>query len=347
MLKVSNNWIRKSSAVLIACAILIWPCPTPAFAKKTERGAGHVLPSDQQYDIGMAKFKAGDYDGAIDAFKQSVYFARNEYQPQALYWLGVSYKMKHEDTKAIEALIKHLQQSVGFSPEANVHLGELYLRNGRLDEAEDQAKAALDGNREIGYNLWGKVLMAKEEWENASGQFLNALGEAPWTYYEAWMNYVGLLMKLKNWPNGIRQLTHMLVNEKPLKGIDYEDIYLKRGLCFIAVGDHQHALEDWHKCLSYNPKNTEAHLQLAMMFDMEKHISSAIKEYKEFARLSTEPKRVEPVKQRIQYLEQLITPKAAEPTAPPPSAYMRQQEQARRQAEQQAQSGLQPHDSGF
>lgn len=320
---------------------------TQAAAKKSERGAGHVLPSDREYDIGMAKFKAGDYDGAIDAFKQSIYYARNEYMPQAYYWLGVSYKIKHEDAKAIDALGKHLQQSVGFSPEANVHLGEILLRNNRLNEAEDQAKAALDGNREIGYNLWGKVLMAKGEWENASGQFLNALGETPWTYYEAWMNYVTLMIKRKSWTSALKQLTGMLESPKELKGINYEDIYLKRGLCFIAIGDHQHALEDWHKVLSYNPRNCEAHLQLAMMFDMEKHISSAIKEYKEFARLSTEQERVEPVKQRIQFLEQAIAPKAAEPAAPQPSAYMRQQEAARRAAEQQAQNGLQPHDSGF
>lgn len=325
----------------------------PVEARKSERGKGHVLPSDEQYDIGIAKYKEKDYDGAIDAFKQSIYFARNEYMPQAYYWLGVCYKLKHEDLKAIEAFKKHLTQSIGYSPDANCHLGEIFLRNNRLDEAEEQAKAAVYGDRAKGYNLWGLVLQAKGDGEGASSHFMNALGSAPWTFYEAWMNYVGLLMKKRLWANSIKQLSHMLVNEKPLKGINYEDIHLKRGLCFLAVGDHQHALEDWHKCLSYNPNNIEAHLQLAMMFDMEKHISSAIKEYKEFARLSGDPKRVEPVKQRILFLEQAIAPKQAEPAAPPPSAQMRKQkeleEMARQEQERASQGGdrLAPHDSGF
>src|SRR5690348_5095439 len=76
---------------------------------KSERGKGHVLPSEAQFEIGISKYKAKDYDGAVDAFRQSVYFARNEYYPSAWYWLGVTYMVKLEDTKAIEAFEKHFE----------------------------------------------------------------------------------------------------------------------------------------------------------------------------------------------------------------------------------------------
>ncbi|HEY9784375.1 MAG TPA: tetratricopeptide repeat protein [Candidatus Obscuribacterales bacterium] len=324
----------------------------PVAARKQEHGKGHVLPSNQHYDTGIAKYRAKDYDAAIDEFKQAIYYSRNEYHPQAYYWLGVCYKLKHEDAKAIEAFNKHREQFIERSPDACVHLGEIFLRNNRLDEAEEAAKEALSGDRAKGFNLYGLVDVAKGDLEAASMHFLDALGPAPWTFTEAWMNYIDLLIKKKNWSSAIYQLTHILDNEKTLKNLDYEKVYLNRGLCLLAVGNHQAALEDWHRVLALNPEHLEAHLQLAMMFDMEKHISSAIKEYKEFVRLSDDPKRTGPVKERIHALELMIKPKEAEPQQIAPSPYMRQKleeaERMRRAQQEEAERGkLEPHDAGF
>ena len=62
-----------------------------------------------------------DYDGAIDAFLQSVDFARNEYAPVANFWLGKSYMAKwknrshNEDGKAIEAFKKSVEQTIALA----------------------------------------------------------------------------------------------------------------------------------------------------------------------------------------------------------------------------------------
>lgn len=335
----------------IAAAIVMLVTPallcSPVNAK-SERGKGHVLPAEAQYDIGMAKYKQKDYDGAIDGFKQAIYFARNEYFPQAYFWLGSAYKLKHEDTKAIEAFKKHLEQTISASWEAHIHLGEIYLRNKRFVEAENEAREALAGFQgpcPQAYNLYGKIYRDQDKYDSAVHWFLQALGNTPWTYTEAWMNYANMLMMNKRWQNAIYQYAAMLNSEKELKGLDEETIYLNRGTCLMALGDHQHALEDWHRTLSMNVSNPEAHLQLAMMFDAERHVSSAVKEYKEFTRLCTEAPRVGAVKQRIQMLELQLKPKEAEPTAPAPSPYVRKmQEDAQKEEERKM---LQPHDSGF
>ncbi|MCC6980583.1 MAG: tetratricopeptide repeat protein [Candidatus Melainabacteria bacterium] len=316
---------------------------------KSERGKGHVLPSDANYNVGISKYKAKDYDGAVDAFKQSIYFARNEYMPQAWYWLGVTYMVKGgEDSKAIEAFNKHLEQNVGPSWEAHIHLGHIYLRLNRLSEAEDEARKALadyQGQCPKAYNLYGLVSKARNDYDGAVGWFLQALGDKPWSYTEAWMNYADMLMWAKRWPSAIQQFTGMINSEKTLKGLDEETLFTSRGKCLLALGDHQNALEDFHRTLSINKDNSEAHLNLGMMFDQERHISSAIKEYKEFCRTCPEQKRTSAVQQRIAMLEQMLGPSQAAPQAPQPSPYMRKQ-QMEGEKEQQMQDHT-PGDSGF
>jgi tetratricopeptide (TPR) repeat protein len=296
---------------------LVSPCDA-----RSERGKGHVLPSEEQYDIGIKKYKGKDYEGAVDAFKQSIYFARNEYMPQSWYWLGVTYMVKLEDTKAIEAFKKYFEQAVGPTWEAHIHLGHIYLRNNRLAEAEDEARnalAAYQGQCPKAYNLYGLVSKARNEYDGAVGWFLQALGERPWTYTEAWMNYADMLMWAKRWPAAIEQFSQMLESERTLKGLDEETLYTSRGKCLLALGDHQRALEDFHRTL--------------------------IKEYKEFCRTCNEQKRTSAVMQRIAMLEQMLQPTQAAPQAPAPSAYMRQQQQAEQKQEEQQQ--LAPHESGF
>ncbi len=342
--------MNKTRKATLAFTVLLCFCialVNPVYGK-SERGKGHVLPSDAQFDIGMSKYKSRDYDGAVDAFKQSVYFARNEYMPAAWYWLGCTYMVKHEDTKAIEAFKKHFEQTPGPSWEAHIHLGHIYLRNNRLAEAEDEARCALSdyqGQCPKAYNLYGLVEKARNNYDGAVGWFLQALGDAPWSYTEAWMNYADMLMWAKKWPAAINQFTKMLNSEKTLKGLDEETLFTSRGKCLLALGDHQSALEDFHRTLSMNKDNSEAHLNLAMMFDQERHISSAIKEYKEFCRTCNEPKRTSAVMQRIAMLEQLLRPAQAAPEAPQPSPYMRGQEQKQQKEEEQQQ--LAPHESGF
>jgi hypothetical protein len=82
----------------------------------------------------------------------------------------------------------------------------------------------------------------------------------------------------------------------------------------------------WPKGLSLNMAEADIHLQLGMMFDAEKHISSAIKEYKEFTRYSTDQRKVFKAKERLEILEQMVAPSEA-PYQVKPSPAMRKQQQ--------------------
>lgn len=337
--------------------------PLPAAARKPKRGENTKTPSEQNYDEGIAKYRAGELDAATDSFLQATYFARNNYFPQAYYWLGVCYKLKQEDNKAIEAFNKHLEQCIGKSPDANVHLAEIYLRQKRLDEAEMEAKNALMGypydKASKAHNVYGLISTARGDLSVAGTHFLSALGDQPWTYGEAWMNYAENAMKINSFGNAIGHWEDMLKSDK-VKGIDFERIYLNNGICYLTKGDHQSAIDNWKKCLSINNRNWDAHVNLAMLYDAEKHISSAIKEYREFIRLNPmktveDKKKVEAIKGRVTQLEHLITPQS-EVQQTKPSVYMRQEEENKIRAQQEQQQReilerdkmiLQPHESGF
>lgn len=310
--------------VLIASAgaIAFSSCNLDAIAKK-KKGENTELPAEANFNKGVAFFKAKDFDSAADAFLQAVYFARNGYNAEAYFWLGKSYMAKHDDIKAIEAFKKHIEQNMGETPDAHYYLGEVYLRNNRLKEAEEESEKA---TMEYGYggykahNLHGKIFMAKGDYGSARSQFMLALGDSPWTYTDAWMNYAECWMKEKKWPEAYKQYNNMLSNSKPLAGLDMEKVLLNIGICVLAKGDHQGAINNFRQVLTMNGQNADAHLQMAMVFDSENHLSSAMKEYAEFVRYSDNPKKIQTAKERIATLEQkmLVAPEPINLTPPPP-----------------------------
>lgn len=308
----------------------------------------------KNYNIGMAYYEKADWDGAIDAFLQSIYFARNNYAPKSYYWLALAYEAKHQDTKAIEACKKYIEQDTGNVAQGHMLLSELYMRNNRLDEAEEEAKEALnttndrtpDGRR--ARYMYGKLCEKKGDNPNAAMQYEFALGDQPWFYTEAWMAYSELQMKNGNWVGALEQFKAMLNSDKPLKHLDKTTVYRDMGQCLLAKGDHQGALINWHAALGLNPGDADTHLYLAMMLDAETHISSAIKEYKEFIRFSQDPRKVGKAKQRVEMLEQKIAPVEA-PYQVKPSPYLRKQmeQQNGGQPVQQETASPNPKDSGF
>ncbi len=288
-----------------------------ALAKVRSSGKNTVEPSKENFALGMSKYKEQDFDGAIDAFLQSIYFNRSSYNPEAYYWLGLCYQEKKLDGKAIEALKKSIEQTIGRCPQTHIHLAQLYLRNNRLDEATAEANKAwmeFQGKAPEAHNILGLIAERRGDLQGAESQFVEALGDKkPWRYTEAWMNYAEVLIKRKQWGEAIIQLRDMLNNQAPLKGINYEQVYLDIGICLLAKGDHQGAMDNWHESLNYNPDNAMAHLQLALLLDSERHVSSAIKEYKEYIRLSPDNTQMAKIKDRVLILEQNLRSAQVQP----------------------------------
>jgi tetratricopeptide (TPR) repeat protein len=329
-------------APLIACSVLLSLAfvAIPNASVLASKDVNTVDPAVEHYKTGLDAMKQLDWDRAIDEFLQATEFARNHYHPPAWYWMGVCYKIKLQDTKAIQAFKTHIEQTVGPTPEAHVELGEIYLRNNRDSEAQSEFTTALGEYQGPGYrahNAMGKLLEKKGQYRDAAWHFLQALGNPPWIYTEAWMNLSENAMKREDWGEAVQQFAAMLQRGKTLVGVDTAKIHLDLGVCLLAKGDHQGAIENWQRCSIANPLMSEPHLMLGKLFDEEKHITSAIHEYQQYIRLAPLDKKLPQVKQRMAYLEQQIKPVEAAPQAAKPSPFMRQQQQKQIEAQQSAQ----------
>lgn len=330
-------------------------CPeqTPAaFAKSKGENTG--VPSDKNFKKGVDRYKSHDFDGAIDAFLQAAYYARNGYAPEAYFWLGKAYMAKHEDDKAVEAFKKHLSQTIHGTGDAHAYIAEIHLRNGRLREAEAEANDAISAapsikDRAKGHNVIGKVKMAEKNYMDAEWSFEQALDQQPWTYTEAWMNLAECFMKAKDFVKAYNTLQEIIEARKRLENLDLPKAYVMSGVCLLSKGDHQGGIDNFRKALELDPGYSEAHLQLAVIFDAEQHFSSAIKEYDQFIRGSNDEIKKQKAKERIILLNQKMQGGSDNPS-PQIQFSLPQQLQRKQQAEQQAQQQKNQNptgDSGF
>lgn len=354
----------------IAAELVVSSClPQPAEAKNSQKNT--TDPALKNTKLGKQLFEKEDYDLAIDALLQATYFARNGYAPEAFYYLGKCYMAKGEYLKAYDALKKHLSQNVSGDGWGNVAMIETLTALKRYDEARPYVAFALSGTTyqspldRAAHVAAGKLDDAQGNFSAACDHYRSSLGEAPWTFFEGWIGFCECLMKMKKWTEAYKYLDKMLTTNQTIKGLNYERVHLDLGICLLAKGNHQGAIDNWHKCLEYNHDNKEAHLQLAMILESENHISSAIKEYRSFVRLSDDPKNHAPDKEmrskqvetRIALLEEKLNAEAP-PGRAQMSPYMlmqekkaeqdrirQQQQEQQRQMEEQMKSL--PKDAGF
>lgn len=306
-----------SVVTLLSGVVFAVPCAYAKFKLDTPKGKNTVEPSEANFLAGQQAMKMGDYDGAIDAFLQAIYFARNNYNPKAYFLLGQSYKNKKMDGKAIEAYKKCVEQTMGPCGDAHTELAEVLIRNERFNEADRELAMALsdiEGPNARVYFLYGQLMEKQNYLDSATSNYIHALGDQPWTYMDAWMALTWLYMRQHNWSGAAVQYNRMLEREGELRqhGLNLEEVLINLGIANVSKGNHQGAMECWKKAIAVNPGSARAHLNLAKLFEMESHISSAVNEYSAYIRLaSPDDKELPKAKDKLLALQQQL--RAPEP----------------------------------
>lgn len=351
---------KRPGAISLALSLLAVLVPFFALVPQAScRTAGKNTkePADKNLKLGKQLYKSGDYDGAQDALLQATYFARNGYAPEAFYWLGMTYKAKHMDQKAVDAFKQHIAQALDKAAPGHLALATVYTRLKNYNEAEVEISRAFSDTqyfdpltRQI-YLAQGINLEAKGHPREAIASYIECLGrdQRDWDNYEAWIRMCECHMKIKEWVDAYKFLTLMTKTGQPLVGIHYERVYLDLGICMLAKGNHQGAIEYWHKALEYDPDNKEAHLQLAMLLDAETHLSASLKEYKQFVRCCSDEDqdRKRQVEQRMQIIEQKLGSVEDTPVPVQPSPYMRAQSEREAKENKEREIKVPVGDPGF
>ena len=136
----------------------------------------------------------------------------------------------------------------------------------------------------------------------ALGFYCVAIERKP-NYGEAWMGKARCYVKLGQWNEAIITYNEILDKIGSMGKIDYRELYYSLAMCYYKRGDHQGAIDRLYLALNESPEDFQSHLALAKIFDEEKHISSALKQYQQA--LSCKPKDydVRTINKRVLYLE--------------------------------------------
>lgn len=317
----------------------------PAQARN-KKDSATVEPTELHFKEGMKKYKLKDYEGASDEFLQSCYFARNKYNPQSWYYLGLCYKQVKNWSKAIDALSNHLQQTTEKAPDANCDIAECYIEIGDYDKADrhiTQARIESNFDNPRPYYSMGMLYERMKRYGDAVGSYSTALGEAPWKYTAAWMGKARCQMKL-NPPRYNESLQdYKGIIEAALKDVNWPELYYNMAECLYRRGDHQGAIDHLLSAIKEDPDHFDSHLALAHIFDEEKHISSAVNRYEHALRTAPKGYNTENINKRIVELQGKLRANEKENVVKP-SPYMRQQHEQAEQGKPVLHTGP---DSGF
>lgn len=332
---------RKSQLVAAALtAAIAVPLATIATVPATGISAhakdkATVDPAKNAMKLGEAAMYQKDYETAVDQFKQAVYFSRNQYNPQAWMYMGMAYKALKEYTKAVDAFNKHLMQVTEPSVAARCDLASCYVELGQLDAAKREltrANVESAGNTDILVACAHAKLHEKMgEWGIALNFWQQAINKDE-NYTEALMGRARMEVRLgvQQYPNGqylnqaLKHYMEIVDNRHRIWGANYEEIYYNMAQVYYKKGDHQSAIDHLHYALKEAPDSFNCHLALAKVFDDEKHIGSAIKQYELAIPNAPRGTNIEKIKSRVMFLQQQINPDVAPPTVKP-SPLMRQQ----------------------
>jgi FimV-like protein len=293
-----------------------------AIAKDKHFAKASADPSQDKIKEGLLLIREKNFDSAIDSFKQAIYFARNQYNPEAYKYLGLCYRATRQYPKAIESFNQFFSQTTEPNAEVRIDLAESYIEIGDFEKARRQLDtAAAEDDRSFHYRQRyatgelhermgdaGKARDATGEWSEAAQFYQESIDDKP-LYTDGWMGLGRAQTKMGQWNAALRTYRTIL-DKGPMLHPDLEQLYYNMGTCLLKRGDHQGALDHYHMALESNPDSFDSHLAIANILDSERHYGSAQKEYEAALRCvkQDDPRRM-PIMRKIDFIEQSLQPK--------------------------------------
>jgi len=175
-----------------------------------------------------------------------------------------------------ETLFLHTLSVYPDSFVAHNNLGNVYYRQGKINEAEQEFLAAVKAHptAEIHTNLGG-IYLKQRKFEEARMQFKTAI-DLDSTRVQGYMGLASIAIAEGNTTSALQLYADALAN-----GHDLVQVYINRGVLFKNVGQLEEALEDFTEAIKVEPHFMQAHYNAAITLEKLGRTDEAKKAYEE------------------------------------------------------------------
>jgi tetratricopeptide (TPR) repeat protein len=218
----------------------------------------HPKEPEFYFELGRACHAAGRHDQAIHWLDEALQ-RRPGFRP-ALKELAAALSASGQLARAAEIL-----EGLGQDSGALNDLGNLYLQQGRLDQAEQALRQAISLNPDLptAHNLLGLTRLRKGDQQGAEGAFREAIRLQP-DLAEARTNLGNLLAASGNLPQAIFHLRIAIADDP-----DNVEAHFDLGEALAASGALDQAREQLESALRLNENHARAHTDLGRILSMK------------------------------------------------------------------------------
>lgn len=230
---------------------------------------GMFYASESHAHIGMAKFHAGDLEGALAHFSTAV--EENKTYPDLYYQMGVIHHRLGSTEKAVENLRRAVELNNSYF-EAVCYLGIVLFEAGEKERADELFKRALEIGTDTPSPI-SKFLSCHLSGDKTDIPPLSSLKELVNVDSE-FDTYVKEGVEAFNTSNFV----HATDAFRRAAGVhpEYADIRFKLGLSHLREGHHEEARKELEAALEINPAYTEARFYLGICFLDQKRYREAL-----------------------------------------------------------------------
>ena len=233
------------------------------------------------FELGEAYSKTGNQDQAVRWYEEAL--RRDPDFRPAVEGKGAALVAAGRLTQAVEALEKAAAMP---SPDSFslIDLGGVYLKLGKLEQAERVLKQALSANPDLpeAQNLLGLELGQKGDWAGAERSLRSAISIQP-ELAEAHYNLANLLARGGNLDEAQYQFQKAIAI-KPA----YTEAHHNYGLLLILMRSYDKAVAEFRETIRLDPKLAQAYSDLADVLAAQGRLESAAEEYRQAIQLSPE-----------------------------------------------------------
>jgi tetratricopeptide (TPR) repeat protein len=201
-----------------------------------------TYPNEMSFlNLGVAYYKKGIYDKALEQFKNSIYCEPKNLK--AYFNIGLIFKDLENHKKALIYFNKAIEISPdSFEPYESI--GLIFLKKGDYDLAIENFKKGIELSPETAslHNNYGSVLQLKGLYEDAVNQFKTSIKINP-LLEEAYFNLNILYLSKNKYEKAISVLKDLLKKKPDLFTVYFElgDAYIKWGKVELAINAYQKA----------------------------------------------------------------------------------------------------------